>query len=63
MNREQCRRCIYYKQLSSVKISYACHFMLDTGHPRAHDGDKCLSRVTKKKRVTRKGFDAPLPQQ
>lgn len=62
MNREQCRRCIYYKQLCSVKISYACHFMLDTGHQRARDGDKCLSRVTKKKRVTRKGFDAPLPQ-
>ena len=62
MNREQCRRCIYYKQLSSVKISYACHYMLDTGDSRARDGDKCFSRETKRE-AKRRGFDAPGKQQ
>ena len=61
MNREQCRRCIYYKQFSSVKIDMACHYMLDTGKARVREGDKCYSRLTAKQ-AKKLGFDAPLTQ-
>lgn len=62
MNRTQCRDCVYFKYTGWVGHSdQACHYMLATGQRREKDGDKCLSRTTKKQKLHR-GFDVPAPQ-
>ena len=51
---EQCRRCVYWKNVGGGTTAMACHCMQDTGHGKAMDGELCRSRETegkKKKRV------------
>lgn len=61
MDREQCRGCVHFRILTMGRSIKACHYMLDTGDSRARDGDKCLSRETKRE-AKRRGFDAPGAQ-
>ena len=61
MNREQCRRCVHFKTLTMGNSIQACHYMLDTGMRRDREGDKCLSRETKRE-AKRRSFDAPGAQ-
>lgn len=47
-NTRQCRGCSYWRRITSnAGETYCCHYMLDTGHCRERDGDRCLSRTTK----------------
>ena len=50
LNREQCRGCINWKYLSggTAAPGKACHYLLETKCRREHDGDRCLSRRTKR---------------
>lgn len=47
MNREQCRRCAYWKNIYSRSNGKCCHYLLETRHMRERDGDRCLSRRTR----------------
>lgn len=50
LNREQCRRCIYWKCLSggTSAPTKACHYILEIRHMRERDGSRCLSRKTRR---------------
>lgn len=46
-----CRGCKYWRPLSSGKNGYyACHYLVDTGHPRGCEPENCDKRETGKQR-------------
>lgn len=48
-NIEQCEGCIHWGAMPGLRIKGGCHCILDTGHCRERDGDKCLSKQTGKR--------------
>lgn len=47
-----CKGCIYYKYFDWARPGglKCCHYIIDTGHSRAKNGDKCMSRKEKAKK-------------
>lgn len=47
-----CKGCVYYRNLDWKCMNgiKCCHYILETGHSRAKNGDICMSRKTKPKK-------------
>ena len=54
-----CKGCKYWKLLNGTDGTMACHYLLEEGHSRKKDGDKCLSWKAKRKAAKR---EWPLPR-